>query len=86
MRLTELMRAFAFIKDVRGQGLMIGVELEFPCKQLVLEGIQEGILFNVTHETTMRFLPPYVLAEQDVDRAITALTRILKRVRPPEPK
>ena len=85
MRLTELMRSFSFIKEVRGQGLMIGVELEFPCKQLVLDGIKEGILFNVTHESVVRFLPPYILTEQDVDRAITILTKLLKNAKPPQP-
>ena len=79
MRLTELMRTYSLIKDVRGQGLMIGVELDFPCKQLVLEGIKEGLLFNCTHDTVLRFLPPYILTEQDVDRAIEALSRIFDR-------
>lgn len=85
MKLTELLRAFSFIKEVRGQGLMIGVELDFPCKQLVLDGIKEGILFNVTHDTVMRFLPPYILTEQDVDRAIAALTKVLKNAKPQQP-
>lgn len=78
MKLTELMRRFSFIKEVRGQGLMIGVELDFACKQLVLDGINEGILFNCTHDTVLRFLPPYILTEQDVDRALVALTRVLQ--------
>ncbi len=82
MKLTELMRSFPFIKEVRGQGLMIGVETEFPCKHLVLEGIKEGILFNVTHDTVIRFLPPYVLTEQDVNRAIEALTKIFNNAKP----
>lgn len=83
-KLAELRRRFSFIKEIRGQGLMIGVELEFPCKQLVLDGIQEGILFNVTHETVMRFLPPYILTEREVKRAISALTKVLKNAKPPE--
>ncbi|MBV9265069.1 MAG: aspartate aminotransferase family protein [Acidobacteriaceae bacterium] len=83
MKLTELMRSFPFIKEIRGQGLMIGMELDFPCKQLVLDGIKEGILFNCTHDTVLRFLPPYILTEQDVDRAITALTKVLKNAKPP---
>lgn len=82
MKLMELMQQFTFVKDVRGQGLMIGVETEFPCKHLVLEGIREGILFNVTHDTVMRFLPPYILTEPDVDRAIGALKKILVNARP----
>ncbi len=78
MKLTELMRTFSFIKDVRGQGLMIGLELDFSCKQLVLDGIREGVLFNCTHDTVLRFLPPYILSEQDVDRAIAVLVKIFK--------
>ncbi len=82
MRLTELMRDFSFIKEVRGQGLMIGVELNFPCKTLVLDGIREGLLFNCTHDTVLRFLPPYILTEEDVDRAITALRKLFKKAKP----
>ncbi len=81
MRLTELMRAYPFIKEIRGQGLMIGAELDFPCKQLVLDGIREGVLFNCTHETVLRFLPPYILSEQDVDRAIGVLSKIFKNAK-----
>ncbi len=83
MRLTELMRAFAFVKEVRGQGLMIGMELTFPCKSLVLDGMKEGLLFNCTHDTVLRFLPPYILSEQDVDRAIAALKKVFKNAKPP---
>ncbi len=82
MRLTELMRSFSFIKEVRGPGLMIGVEVEFPCKHLVLEGIKEGLLFNCTHDTVLRFLPPYILTEQDVDRAVIALRKVFERSKP----
>jgi acetylornithine/succinyldiaminopimelate/putrescine aminotransferase len=84
MRLTEMMREFSFIKEVRGHGLMIGAELEFPGKHLVLEGIKEGLLFNCTHETVLRFLPPYILTEQDVDRAMNALARVFRNAKPPE--
>jgi len=84
MRLTEMMRDFPFIKEVRGQGLMIGVELEFSGKQLVLDGMEEGLLFNCTHDTVLRFLPPYILTEQDVDRAMAALTKVFKKAKKPE--
>ncbi len=82
MRLTELMGRYSFITDVRGQGLMIGVEIEFPCKQMVFEGMKEGLLFNCTHEKVLRFLPPYILSEADVDRAIAALSKIFNRTKP----
>ena len=42
MRLTELAGKYSFIKEIRGHGLMIGVELEIPGKQLVLDGIRRG--------------------------------------------
>ena len=84
MRLTELMQKHSrFIKEVRGQGLMIGVEFEFPCKQLVLDGMKEGLLFNCTHDTVLRFLPPYILSEADVDRAIEALGKVFARAQLP---
>lgn len=84
MRLTELAKHFSFIKEIRGQGLMIGVDLEFSGKQLVLDGIKRGLLFNCTHETVLRFLPPYILTEQDVDRAIDVLTKLFKNAKKPE--
>lgn len=83
MRLTELMRTFGFIKDVRGQGLMIGVEIDFPCKQIVIDGMNEGLLFNCTHDTVLRFLPPYILTEADVDCAIAVLSRIFSKSKRP---
>jgi acetylornithine/succinyldiaminopimelate/putrescine aminotransferase len=84
MKLTELARRHSFVKEIRGQGLMIGVDLEFSGKQLVLDGMKEGILFNCTHDTVLRFLPPYILTEQDVDRAMTALAKLFKNAKPPE--
>jgi acetylornithine/N-succinyldiaminopimelate aminotransferase len=83
MRLTELARKHSFVKEIRGQGLMIGVELEFSGKQLVLDGMNEGLLFNCTHETVLRFLPPYILTEQDVDRAIAVLNKLFGTAKRP---
>jgi acetylornithine/N-succinyldiaminopimelate aminotransferase len=80
MELHELTRHFSFIKEVRGFGLMIGMELDVPGKQIVLDGMAEGLLFNCTHETVLRFLPPYIITEQEVDRAVKVLTKVLKKV------
>jgi acetylornithine/succinyldiaminopimelate/putrescine aminotransferase len=63
---------------------MIGVELEFSGKQLVLDGMKQGLLFNCTHDTVLRFLPPYILTEHDVDRAIAGLNKIFKKAKRPE--
>ncbi|MGH9584710.1 MAG: aspartate aminotransferase family protein [Bryobacteraceae bacterium] len=77
-KLLDLMRKFSFIKEVRGEGLMLGLQLDISGKQFVLDGIERGLLFNCTHETVLRFLPPYILTEKDVDRAIAILTRVFK--------
>jgi predicted acetylornithine/succinylornithine family transaminase len=79
MRLTELAKRYSFIKEVRGYGLMIGVELDIPGKQIVIDAMEEGLLINCTHDVVLRALPPYILSEQDVDRAITVLNRVLKK-------
>lgn len=84
MRLTELSKKYSFIKEVRGVGMMIGVELDFPCKQIVLDCIQEGMLINCTHDYTLRALPPYIMTEHDVDRAISVLNRVFKKTKRPE--
>jgi predicted acetylornithine/succinylornithine family transaminase len=85
MKLTDLQRKYSFIEEIRGVGLMIGVELAFPGKQVVLDCLAEGMLINCTHEVTLRALPPYILTEQDVDRAITILNRVFKKTKAPEP-
>lgn len=79
--LRKLQSKFSFIKEVRGEGLMIGVEIDFPCKQFVLDGFEEGLLFNVTHDTVVRFLPPYILTEKEVDRAIRGLKKIFAKAK-----
>jgi acetylornithine/succinyldiaminopimelate/putrescine aminotransferase len=80
--LNELKRKHPFIKDVRGAGLMIGVETEFPCKHFVQMGMEQGLLFNVTHDTVVRMLPPYILSEKEADRALKGLARIFRKAKP----
>ena len=77
-KLAELQKQFSFIHEVRGQGLMIGVELSFPGKQMVLDAMEQGLLINCTHDTVLRFLPPYIVNEKEIDRAIRILKRVFK--------
>ena len=82
MRLDELGRKHSFIKEIRSTGLMIGVELTVPGKQLVLDAMAEGMLINCTHDVVLRFLPPYILTEKDVDRAVKILAKIFRKFKP----
>lgn len=77
--LEELQKQFPFIREVRGQGLMIGVDLAFSGKQLVLDAMQQGLLMNCTHETVLRFLPPYIVTEKEINRALAILKRLFKQ-------
>lgn len=80
--LRGLQQEFSFIREVRGAGLMIGVELDFPCKHLVQAGMEQGLLFNVTHDTVIRMLPPYILTEKEADRALAGLRKIFRGAKP----
>ena len=75
-RLRELGHKYPFIREVRGSGLMIGVEMTVPGKQMVLDAQARGLLINCTHDTVLRFLPPYIVTEKEVDAAIAILDGI----------
>jgi len=79
--LNELARKHSFVKEVRGFGLMIGVDLHIPGKQFVLDGMAEGLLFNCTHDTVLRFLPPYIVTEKEVDQAVKILGKLFAKVK-----
>jgi len=81
MRLEELATHYRYIKEVRVFGLMIGLELKIPGKQLVLDALEQGLLINCTHETVLRFLPPYVMTEVEADKAIKLLDKVLRKGR-----
>ncbi len=77
--LNELARKHTFVKEVRGFGLMIGLEMEIPGKQMVLDAMADGLLINCTHDTVLRFLPPYIITERDVDTAVKVLAKIFAK-------
>ena len=79
--LNDLGRKHTFVKEVRGFGLMLGMELTMPGKQLVLDAMAEGLLINCTHETVLRFLPPYIVTEKEVDRAVRILGKLFTKVK-----
>jgi acetylornithine/succinyldiaminopimelate/putrescine aminotransferase len=75
-RLRDLAGKYAFLREVRGHGLMIGLDMNVPGKQMVLDAQARGLLMNCTHDTVMRFLPPYIVTETEVDSAIKILDEI----------
>jgi acetylornithine aminotransferase/acetylornithine/N-succinyldiaminopimelate aminotransferase len=79
-RLNMLAKSHDAIKEVRGLGLMIGVELNDAtlAGDIARELMERHIIINRTSETVLRFLPPYILETQHVDIAIAALDDLLK--------
>lgn len=78
--LRRLGNRFDFITEVRGYGLMVGVQLKIPGKEIVTRAMEQGLLMNCTHDTVLRFLPPYIITETEVDEAIAILDRVLGSV------
>ena len=79
-RLEELKKKYEWIREVRGQGLMLGVELALPGKAIVREALARGIILNCTQDTVLRFLPPYIIGERQVDKVIATLAEIFAGV------
>ncbi len=79
--LEALAGKYSFVREVRGRGLMLGVDLDIPGKQFVLDAMAEGMLINCTHDTVLRFLPPYIITEKEVDRAVRILRKLFRKVK-----
>jgi acetylornithine/succinyldiaminopimelate/putrescine aminotransferase len=71
----------AVAKEVRGRGFIQGISLEIPARPIVDEALAEGVLFNSTQDTVVRFLPPYLLEEKHVDKGIRVLKKLLRKKR-----
>ena len=66
-RLGDAFGSVEGVSDIRGQGLMIGIQLEKPCKQLMSEALQHGLLISVQSEHVIRLLPPLIISEDQVE-------------------
>lgn len=68
----------AGVKDIRGKGLMIGIQLDRDCGELVKQGLAKGILINVTAGNVIRLLPPLVITQQQADQIITTVIDLIR--------
>ncbi|MNJ04521.1 Acetylornithine aminotransferase [compost metagenome] len=64
--------------DIRGQGLMIGVELSKPCGQLIGQAAEAGLLLSVTADTVIRLVPPLILSTAEADEIVTKLKPLVQ--------
>lgn len=78
-KLEEIVAKRSVAKTVRGRGFIQGIQLDIPARPIVDSGLAEGVLFNSTQDTVVRFLPPYLLEEKHVDKGIRVLNKLLGR-------
>jgi len=64
--------------EVRGQGLMIGIQLDRPCAELVTSALAQGLLINVTADSVVRLLPPLITSEQQADQLVSKLSSLVR--------
>ncbi|OGQ47326.1 MAG: acetylornithine aminotransferase [Deltaproteobacteria bacterium RIFCSPLOWO2_02_44_9] len=76
-KLNKLKAEYPFIKEVRGKGLIIGMELTIPGADIVRDCMEKGLLINCTSDTILRFIPPLVATEKDVDEMMGILKKQL---------
>jgi acetylornithine/N-succinyldiaminopimelate aminotransferase len=66
------------ITDIRGKGLMVGIELDRPCRELVQRALEQGLVLNVTAGDVVRLLPPLIIQREEVDMIVDIVGRLVR--------
>jgi acetylornithine/N-succinyldiaminopimelate aminotransferase len=82
--LQKLAKKFKFIREVRGEGLMVGVDLACDGSAYVEECLKRGVIINCTHGHVLRLLPPFIVNAAQVKQFLRVLGKVLKET--PHPK
>jgi predicted acetylornithine/succinylornithine family transaminase len=80
-QLTEIVEKRAAAIGIRGRGFIQGIQLEIPARPIVDGGLAEGVLFNSTQDTVVRFLPPFLMEEKHIDKGMRVLKKLLGKKR-----
>ena len=75
--LERLKEKHTIIREIRGKGLMIGIELKFEVKNILMEGIEKNLLLLYSGRNILRLLPPLVISEEDVTKSLDILDELL---------
>ena len=75
--LVDIQRRYKVVRDVRGLGLMLALELRFDIKDVLLNGIKEGLLMLYSGRNIVRLLPPLIINEQEVKKAVDILSKVI---------
>jgi acetylornithine/LysW-gamma-L-lysine aminotransferase len=77
--LEKLREKHNIIREVRGKGMMIGVEMKFEVKDILMDGITEGVLLLYSGRNILRFLPPLVMSEVEITKVLEVLDRLFTK-------
>ncbi|MBQ0936935.1 aspartate aminotransferase family protein [Ideonella paludis] len=76
--LARELAGVAGVKEIRGQGLMLGIELDRPCGVILTRAMEAGLLASVTADTVVRMVPPLILSRDEADEIVSLLVPIIK--------
>lgn len=76
--LKKALAGVAGVREIRGMGLMIGIELDRPCGEVVRRALEAGLVVNVTAESVIRLLPPLVIRKEEAEQVVALLAPIVK--------
>lgn len=77
--LEALKKRFPFIREIRGKGLLLGLELTIEGNKIAEACMQEGLLINCTASKVLRFAPPLTITKREIDRGLAILENVLAR-------
>ncbi|HTS55676.1 MAG TPA: aspartate aminotransferase family protein [Burkholderiales bacterium] len=77
-QLSESLRGLAGVKEIRGKGLMVGIDLERPCGELVTSALVRGLLINVTMDSVVRLLPPLIMRADEAHQLVEGVSNLVR--------
>ena len=77
--LTQALKGVAGVKEIRGQGLMLGIELDRPCGAIMTQALQAGLLLSVTADSVVRLVPPLIITAAEADEIVSILAPIIQK-------
>ena len=80
MKLNRLVEQYDFITELRGKGLMLGLEFSCPVKEIILSCMEAGVILMSAGTNVIRFIPPLILKKEHVDEMIDILTGVLNQI------
>ena len=80
-QLEQLAESFPIIREVRGAGMMLALELDRPGMDVVTDCMQQGFLINCIQQNVLRFLPPLTVTQKEIERLIKALSKSLTKLK-----